>query len=95
MMSGQEASEPHRANHRGQSFIRRSPINEPVILEAVRLPFARSGGAFRKEHPDALLAHPLRSLAEQAGLAPEEIGDVVHSTATQADEQGRTSGASA
>jgi hypothetical protein len=41
-------------------------MREPVILEAVRTPFARAGGAFREVHPDALLAHTLDGLLERA-----------------------------
>src|ERR687890_1889384 len=67
-------------------------MNEPVILEAVRTPFARGGGAFREERPDALLAHVLRGLVGRAGLDPEEIEDVINGTVTQAGEQGANIG---
>jgi hypothetical protein len=43
-------------------------MREPVILEAVRTPFAKAGGAFREVRPDALLAHTLDGLLERAGL---------------------------
>jgi acetyl-CoA acyltransferase len=67
-------------------------MNEPVILEAVRTPFARGGGAFREERPDALLAHVLRGLVGRAGLDPEEIEDVINGTVTQTGEQGANVG---
>jgi acetyl-CoA acyltransferase len=67
-------------------------MNEPVILEAVRTPFARHGGSFREEHPDALLAHALRGLVERTGIDPEEIEDVVNGTVTQTGEQGANIG---
>jgi acetyl-CoA acyltransferase len=67
-------------------------VNEPVILEAVRTPFARHGGSFREERPDALLAHALRGLVERAGIDPEEIEDVVNGTVTQTGEQGANVG---
>jgi acetyl-CoA acetyltransferase family protein len=63
-------------------------MNEPVILEAVRTPFGRGGGAFREERPDALLAHVLKGLVQRAGMNPEEIEDVVNGTVTQTGEQG-------
>ena len=67
-------------------------MNEPVILEAVRTPFSRGGGAFREERPDALLAHVLRGLVGRAGLEPEEIEDVINGTVTQTGEQGANVG---
>jgi acetyl-CoA acetyltransferase family protein len=67
-------------------------MREPVILEAVRTPFARRGGAFRETRPDALLAHALNGLVERAGLDPEHVEDVVCGTVTQAGEQGANVG---
>ncbi len=67
-------------------------MSEPVILEAVRTPFARRGGAFRETRPDALLAHALGGLVERAGIDPEQIEDVVNGTVTQAGEQGANVG---
>jgi acetyl-CoA acetyltransferase len=58
----------------------------PVILEAVRTPFAKSGEAFREIRPDALLAHTLDGLLERAGMDAEKIEDVINSTVTQAGE---------
>ena len=43
-------------------------MREPIILEAVRTPFAKSGGAFREVRPDALLAHTLDGLLQRAGF---------------------------
>ena len=67
-------------------------MREPVILEAVRTPFAKSGGAFREVRPDALLAHTLDGLLERAGMDAEKIEDVVNGTVTQAGEQGANVG---
>lgn len=67
-------------------------MREPVILEAVRTPFARRQGAFREERPDALLARVLTGLVERAGLDPEKIEDVINGTVTQAGEQGANVG---
>jgi acetyl-CoA acyltransferase len=65
---------------------------EPVILEAVRTPFARKDGAFREVRPDALLAHTLNGLVERTGIEVEKIEDVVNGTVTQAGEQGANVG---
>ena len=67
-------------------------MREPVILEAVRTPFAKSGGAFRGVRPDALLAHTLDGLLERAGMDAGKIEDVVNGTVTQAGEQGANVG---
>ena len=67
-------------------------MREPVILEAVRTPFAKSGGAFREVRPDALLAHTLDGLLERAGMDAGKIEDVVNGTVTQAGEQGANVG---
>jgi acetyl-CoA acyltransferase len=67
-------------------------IREPVILEAVRTPFAKAGGAFREVRPDALLAHALDGLLERAGLEAEKVEDVINGTVTQAGEQGANIG---
>ena len=65
---------------------------EPVILEAVRTPFARRDGAFREVRPDALLAHTFNGLVERTGMEVEKIEDVVNGTVTQAGEQGANVG---
>ncbi len=67
-------------------------MREPVILEAVRTPFAKSGGAFREVRPDALLAHTLDGLLERAGMDAQKIEDVINGTVTQAGEQGANIG---
>jgi acetyl-CoA acetyltransferase len=61
-------------------------MREPVILEAVRTPFAKSGEAFREIHPDALLAHTLDGLLERTCMDAEKIEDVINGTVTQAGE---------
>ena len=67
-------------------------MSEAIILEAVRTPFGRRGGAFREVRPDALLAHALNGLVERAGIEPDMIEDVVNGTVTQAGEQGANVG---
>ncbi|MEO8629353.1 MAG: thiolase family protein [Betaproteobacteria bacterium] len=60
---------------------------EAVILEALRTPFGKRGGALREARPDALLAHALQGLVERAGIDPECIDDVIDGTVTLAGEQ--------
>lgn len=60
---------------------------EPVIIEAIRTPFAKRGGAFREQRPDALLASILRSLVERSGVDARRVDDVVTGCVSQAGEQ--------
>ncbi|MBI3526570.1 MAG: thiolase family protein [Betaproteobacteria bacterium] len=63
-------------------------MNEAVILDAVRTPFGRRGGALREQRPDALLAHVLDGLLARAGVDSRKIEDVIDGTVTLAGEQG-------
>ena len=67
-------------------------MSEPVILEAVRTPFGRRGGALREVRPDTLLAHTLRGVVDWADIDPERIEDVICGAVTQAGEQGANVG---
>lgn len=60
----------------------------PVILDAVRTPFARVGGAYREIRSDQLLAHTLQGVLARSGVDGAEIGDVVTGCVTQSGEQG-------
>jgi acetyl-CoA acetyltransferase family protein len=61
---------------------------DPVIVEAVRTPFGKRGGALRAIRPDRLLAHVLAGLVERSGIEPRLIEDVVAGAVTQTGEQG-------
>src|SRR4051812_26811251 len=67
-------------------------VREPVILEAVRTPFGKAGGAFREGRPDGFLARTLDGLLERSGLDAEKVEDVINGTVTQAGEQGANIG---
>jgi acetyl-CoA acetyltransferase family protein len=67
-------------------------MGEPVIVAAVRTPFARRGGAFREIRPDTLLAGALEGVVARAGIDADCIDDVVCGTVTQAGEQGANVG---
>jgi acetyl-CoA acyltransferase len=62
-------------------------MSEAVIIDAVRTPFGKRGGALRQFRPDALLAHALRGLLQRAGIEAAKIEDVICGTVTQAGEQ--------
>jgi len=63
-------------------------MNEAVIIDAVRTPFGRRGGALREQRPDALLAHVIDGLLSRANIDPDKIEDVIDGTVTLAGEQG-------
>jgi acetyl-CoA C-acetyltransferase/acetyl-CoA acyltransferase len=65
---------------------------EAVIIDAVRTPFGRRGGALREQRPDAMLAHVLKAVVQRAGVDPAKIEDVVDGTVTLAGEQGANPG---
>ncbi|HEY4308272.1 MAG TPA: thiolase family protein [Pirellulales bacterium] len=65
---------------------------QPVIIDAVRTPFGRKGGAFREIRPDVLLSLALRGLTDRTGVDPAKIEDVVTGCVTQAGEQGANVG---
>ncbi len=67
-------------------------MSEPVIVEAVRSPFGKRGGAFREERPDALLASILNAMVERSGVDPAAVEDVVTGCVSQAGEQGANVG---
>lgn len=62
-------------------------MGEPVIVEAIRSPFAKRGGAFREHRPDALLASVFGKLVERSGVDPANVEDVVTGCVSQAGEQ--------
>jgi acetyl-CoA acetyltransferase family protein len=61
---------------------------EAVIVEALRTPFGRRGGALREQRPDSLLAFAIDGLLQRSGIDPGKIEDVIAGTVTLAGEQG-------
>jgi len=66
-------------------------VTEAVfILDAVRTPIGRHGGALAGQRPDDLAAHVIRALVQRSpGLDPAEIGDVVFGDGNGAGEDNR------
>ena len=48
-------------------------MNDAFIIDAIRTPFGRYGGALSSIRTDDLAALPLKALMEQAGLCGVEI----------------------
>jgi len=63
-------------------------MTQAVIIDAVRTPIGRRGGALKDVRPDDLAAHVLRAIVERTGIKPAMVEDVVLGCNTQTDEQG-------
>jgi acetyl-CoA acetyltransferase family protein len=65
-------------------------MTDAYVLDAVRAPFGRYGGALAGVRPDDLGAHVVRALLERSpGLDPERIDDVIFGNANGAGEDNR------
>jgi acetyl-CoA acyltransferase len=62
---------------------------EAWIVEAVRSPIGKHGGALASVRPDDLLAHVLSALMARSGVPKEEVEDVYAGCANQAGEDNR------
>ena len=70
----------------------RDAARTPVIVDGLRTPFGRYGGALRDVRPDDLAAHVIRALLDRSGVDPENVDDVVLGAANQAGEDNRNVG---
>ncbi|MEO6060005.1 MAG: acetyl-CoA C-acyltransferase [Candidatus Limnocylindria bacterium] len=68
------------------------PARTPVVIDGLRTPFGRYGGALAAVRPDDLAAHVIRALAERTGVDPASIDDVILGAANQAGEDNRNVG---
>src|SRR3954451_18249759 len=59
------------------------------VLDAVRTPFGRYGGALAGVRPDDLGAHVVRSILDRTKIDPERIDDVIFGNANGAGEDNR------
>lgn len=62
-------------------------MRDAVIVDAVRTPIGRRGGALSGTHPVDLSAHVLTALAARTGLDPATVDDVVWGCVSQVSEQ--------
>src|SRR5687767_12161225 len=65
------------------------PLREAWIVEAVRTPIGRYGGALATVRPDDLAAAVIRGLVDRSGIDAAEIEDVILGCANQAGEDNR------
>jgi 3-oxoadipyl-CoA thiolase len=65
------------------------PLREAWIVEAVRTPIGRYGGALASIRPDDLAAAAIRAVVDRSGIDPALIEDVILGCANQAGEDNR------
>jgi 3-oxoadipyl-CoA thiolase len=65
------------------------PLREAWIIDAVRTPIGRYGGALAGVRPDDLAALVLRAIVERTGLDPAVVEDVILGCTNQAGEDNR------
>jgi 3-oxoadipyl-CoA thiolase len=65
------------------------PMQDAVIVGALRTPIGRQGGALKDVRPDDLAATVIAELVSRSGLDPRQIEDVVLGCANQAGEDNR------
>ncbi|MBA2633703.1 MAG: thiolase family protein [Chloroflexi bacterium] len=70
----------------------RDHTRTPVLVDGLRTPFGRYGGALKDVRPDDLAAHTILSLVERSGIDPATIDDVILGAANQAGEDNRNVG---
>jgi acetyl-CoA C-acetyltransferase len=62
-------------------------LGEAYIVEAVRTPVGRRGGALAQVHPADLGAHVLTALVERSGIDPSTVDDVIFGCVDQVGAQ--------
>jgi len=65
------------------------PLREAWIVDAVRTPIGRYGGALASVRPDDLAALVIRAVVDRSGIDPALVEDVVLGCANQAGEDNR------
>ena len=77
------------ASPKGATVAPGRPLREAWIVEAVRTPFGRYGGALATVRPDDLAATVLAAVVARSGIDPALIDDVILGCANQAGEDNR------
>src|SRR5512142_1554987 len=62
---------------------------DAFIIDAVRTPIGRHGGALARVRPDDLAAVPIKAVIDRTGIDPTKIEDVILGCANQAGEDNR------
>lgn len=62
---------------------------EVVVIDAVRTPIGRYGGALANVRPDDLATLVIKAIVDRTGIAPQKVEDVFFGAANQAGEDNR------
>jgi 3-oxoadipyl-CoA thiolase len=68
------------------------PARTPVVVDGLRTPFGRYGGALAGVRPDDLAAHVIIALLDRTGIDTGAVDDVILGAANQAGEDNRNVG---
>lgn len=77
------------SNQKRPTVVPGRPLREAWIVEALRTPFGRYGGALSGVRPDDLAATILAAVVERAGIDAAQVDDVILGCANQAGEDNR------
>ncbi len=72
--------------------MRTDPARTPVVVDGLRTPFGRYGGALGEVRPDDMAAHVIRAVIARTGVDAAAIDDVILGAANQAGEDNRNVG---
>jgi 3-oxoadipyl-CoA thiolase len=64
-------------------------LPEAFVLDGVRTPIGRYGGALAKSRPDDLAALVVRTVVDRTGIDPADVDEIVFGAANQAGEDNR------
>lgn len=64
-------------------------MKEVYIVESLRTPIGKYGGALSSIRPDDMAAHVIKAVVQSTGINPEMIDDVIFGCANQAGEDNR------
>jgi 3-oxoadipyl-CoA thiolase len=70
----------------------RDPARTPVVVDGLRTPFGRYGGALSGVRPDDMAAHVIRAVLDRNGVGAALVDDVILGAANQAGEDNRNVG---
>src|SRR6186997_321653 len=80
---------PGGATIRAMTRDQHRPLREAWIIEAVRTPIGRYGGALASVRPDDLAALAIRAVVDRSGIDGALVEDVILGCANQAGEDNR------
>ena len=87
-----ERAGPRRARVFRRGCAKDRHVSEAVVVDALRTPMGRYGGALAPVRPDDLASYAIRALVDRTGVAPAAIDDVFWGAANQAGEDCRNVG---